>query len=121
MRRTRLRRYSYMRKIRKGPARRGRDLDPKYLSWVRSLPCSVPGCVSRYIEAAHAGERGYGQRADDRTAIPLCGEHHWRGPESHHRLGKLFWYFHNLDRNAIIGGLNEAYDREYPERRTEVA
>jgi hypothetical protein len=28
------------------------------------------------MDAHHAGARGLGQRADDRTAIPLCRRHH---------------------------------------------
>lgn len=36
----------------------------------KATPCS--GCV----EADHAGARGIGQKADDRTCIPLCSSHH---------------------------------------------
>ncbi len=117
MRRTPLRRYTYLRKRRSGPPRRGREHDPKYLAWIRTQPCSVPGCGSRYVEAAHVGPRGYGVRCDDRKAISLCSEHHWRGSESHHRLGRQFWWYWNLDRYQVIDELNERYDAEFPGRR----
>jgi len=61
--------------------------DFAYLERVRLLGCRAFGlsqCGGR-VEAHHAGARGLGQRAHDRTAIPLCSWHHraWhdaRGP-----------------------------------------
>ena len=55
-----------------------------FLSWVRSLPCSVPGCVDGPIEAAHFGPRAAGRKVHDSLAIPLCRGHH----AEHHNNGK---------------------------------
>lgn len=56
--------------------RRPRDL--AYMAWVRTQPCCAKPfgrCYGR-VEADHAGTRGYGEKADDNTCIPLCGKHH---------------------------------------------
>jgi len=50
------------------------------MTWIWWQPC----CASSFattpcygnIEADHAGRRGIGQKADDRTCIPLCRNHH---------------------------------------------
>ncbi len=60
-------------------ARRVRDVD--YMRSVRGLPCMLSG-VARAgvcngdVEADHAGDRGVGQKADDKTCIPMCRKHH---------------------------------------------
>ncbi len=75
--------------------RRARDVD--YMRFVKKLPCFVrvlspialasemrPILVSLAVvtpcrgrvEADHMGERGIGQKADDRTCAPLCSGHH---------------------------------------------
>lgn len=68
------REYGYIVKSKK----RWRNKD--YLRFVRSLPCSVPGCLNRNVEAAHFGKRAVGEKVHDCLAIPLCHEHHM---ESH--------------------------------------
>jgi hypothetical protein len=81
--------------MRRGPgstsySRRPRDLE--YVAAVRALPCllSVVGPFRGMIvvdlilvgpcrgpvEADHLGERGLGQKADDRTCVPMCTRHH---------------------------------------------
>lgn len=64
-------------------ARRDRDLE--YMLLVKSLPCAVLTCApdaSRVtpcngaIEADHMGPRGLGQKASDRTCVPMCEQHH---------------------------------------------
>ena len=76
---------------------RKRERDLEYMRWVKRQPCivrSLPLCLfvgpgtsalavfsvqtpcSGPVEADHAGERGIGQKADDRTCIPLCQNHH---------------------------------------------
>lgn len=64
---------------RKAGPRRGRVLDPEYPALVRQLPCAARflnhQCADR-IEAHHMGTRGLGQKADDRTAVPLCRRAH---------------------------------------------
>jgi hypothetical protein len=57
--------------------RRERDVD--YMLWVRKLPCAAREIDERcdgHVQADHAGRRGMGQKADDRTCIPLCAKHH---------------------------------------------
>lgn len=90
--------------------------DPAYLDFIRTKPCI---CCSAWwnfhgqttpTEAAHVGDRGLGQKCSDREAIPLCERHHRTGPLAHHKLGKKFWAYHSLDRNAIIAQLNKEYE-----------
>jgi hypothetical protein len=87
--------------------------DGEYLDWIRTLPCSVPGCRRRNIEAHHAGDHGMSQLPPDRTAIPLCGfvGHHNFGKHSAHVLGRRFWAFHGIDRDDLIAHLNRKYDK----------
>ena len=97
--------------------RRKKTDNPAYLKWIRTLPCSIPACpyfgsFFHRIEAHHAGDHGLSQRAPDRTAIPLCDVHHREAWSSVHNLGKYFWKFHKLDRDAIINELNSRYDQK---------
>lgn len=80
--------------LRRSPMRRGakrskyarRERHWDFMSFVRGLLCSVeedrpdpdhdPTPCSGEIEADHAGRRGIGQKADDRTCIPMCSGHH---------------------------------------------
>jgi hypothetical protein len=82
--------------------------DPKYLDWIRRQPCLLCGGPS---EAAHTGPHGYGQKASDHDAIPLCWRHHrWEGDKlSYHQLGKRFWDTHLLDRKEVLSALRERY------------
>jgi hypothetical protein len=98
--------------------------DKPYLAWIHTQQCvaferrlivtgllDISPCVGR-ITAHHAGPHGLSQRADDWTALPLCDAHHQHGPHSVHKLGKLFWAFHGLDRFGLIAALNLAYQLE---------
>lgn len=111
-------------------------VDEDYKDWIRRLPCVVcwgfpggyqpagschvywkyeneNGNVSQRssTECAHVGSRGLRQKCSDRETIPLCGfEHHREGKESAHKLGKLFWEHHGIDRDVLIAALNEAYE-----------
>lgn len=131
MKRTPLRRSTTpIRKRRAGKPRRGRRVDPAYLVWIRTLACvcclrnqrvldqAVPGFFNlnqaSKTEAAHVGPRGLGQKCSDRQTVPLCAlDHHRQGPESVHVLGKGFWNYHGLDRDAIIAELNGRYEEEH--------
>jgi hypothetical protein len=104
-------RYFPMRQKRLRP-RRGRILDAAYLGWIRRQPCSVPGCKSRYVEAAHVGDRGLGIRCDDRQAIALCSGHHRLRADAQHVLGKRFWAHHGIDRWEIIASYHARYELE---------
>lgn len=80
--------------------------NPKYLAWIRTQPCLVCGST-RWIEAAHTGPHGLGQKSPDSSAVPLCGKHHRTGNDSYHRLGpRTFAKVHNLDLVAIVRRLN---------------
>lgn len=56
---------------------------PEHLDWIRSLPCTIPGCRNP-SEAAHVRQNtggGMGLKPPDRFCVPLCGiSHH---PEQH--------------------------------------
>ena len=86
-----------------------RDSDPRYLAWLRTQACIICHIV-RYIEAAHVGARGLGQKCSDREAVPLCQEHHRTGAHAHHVLGKGFWAFHHVDRQVVIAVLIARYE-----------
>lgn len=81
MKRTKqLTRKTPLRSKRAKPRRRPRDMhDQEFLDWVHRQPCcarELGGCRGR-IEADHTGrDRGIGQKAHDRTTIPLCHHHH---------------------------------------------
>ena len=94
-----------------------RPRDFAFLAWICSQQCIA--CESQRllsfgrIYAHHAGMRGLGRKADDRTAVPLCWRHHDRGsPVSIHSLGKLFWVRYGLERGAVIAEINERYEAE---------
>lgn len=53
----------------------------KYLAFVRSKPCCVPGCdTPRYrVEANHFGaksDKGWARKPPDDQTVPLCWNHH---------------------------------------------
>jgi len=80
--------------------------NPRYLAWIRTLPCAVCG-ASRGIEASHTGHHGLGQKSPDTSAIPLCARHHRTGKDSYHKLGpRNFAHFHHLDIPDIVRRLN---------------
>ena len=80
--------------------------NPRYLAWIRTQPCLVCGST-RWIEAAHTGPHGLGQKSPDTSAVPLCAGHHRSGNDSYHRLGpRKFGEVHNLDLAAIVRRLN---------------
>ena len=80
--------------------------NPTYLAWIRTQPCVVCG-QARWIEAAHTGLRGLGQKSSDFSAIPLCEAHHRTGKDSYHRLGaRKFAQLHDLDIPALVRRLN---------------
>jgi hypothetical protein len=80
--------------------------NPKYLAWIRTLPCLVCGAI-RGIEASHTGPHGLGQKSPDTSTIPLCIRHHRAGKDSYHKLGpRKFSQVHDLDIPAIVRRLN---------------
>jgi hypothetical protein len=93
--------------------RANRHDDPARLDWLRSLPCHICAMLRRRqfgrTEAAHVGQRGLGQKCSDLEAIPLCACHHRTGEFAHHRMGKRFWLFWNLERGEVIRYYQERY------------
>lgn len=61
---------------------------PRYLSWIRTLPCAI--CGRWPTEAAHTGSRGLGQKAPDFSAIPLCPQCHRLDRASYHASVREF-------------------------------
>lgn len=98
--------------------RMGRN--PAYLAWIRTLPCVCCEQLLRSLrseqcgptEAAHVGERGLSQKSSDLETIPLCRWHHTQSPEAHHRIGKKFWAYWGIARDALIKSLNERFESE---------
>lgn len=99
--------------LKRKPRKKQPGDDPKYLAWIRTLPCELFPCLADpckgVTEAHHASDHGFAQRAPDKTAIPLCSRHHRESTIAVHIMGKRFWAFHNLDRDEIIKELNERY------------
>lgn len=90
------------------------ERDRNYLAFIGALPCLI--CQHRGLtqnsrtDAHHHGPRGYGTKASDYRAIPLChDEHHIFGREAVHRLGKRFAEHHEIDIEAAIERLNEQW------------
>lgn len=63
----------------------GRIRCSAHLAWIRTLPCSVPGCRSSEIQAHHLlrgpEPTARSLRASDVWCVPLCRSHH--DPNSH--------------------------------------
>jgi hypothetical protein len=91
--------------------RRAREWERSYgseerVSWVRSLPCSVPGCNRRMSENAHVSPEGdpsgMGRKGDARQIIPLCAPHHME----FHRAGqRTFNDTHRIDVDLIAAAI----------------
>lgn len=90
--------------------RHGKKSDKAFLEFIRSKPCVLAGkSCSGPVTAHHAGQRGLMQKADDRTALPLCMGHHLTRPDAVHVLGKAFYAYHGLDKAALIENFNTQY------------
>lgn len=80
--------------------------NPKYVAWIRTLPCLVCGRTTT-IEAAHTGPHGLAQKSPDTSAVPLCARHHRTGRDSYHKLGaRCFERHHRLSLPAVVARLN---------------
>lgn len=103
--------------LKRRPSRRCSSLDSgaiAYMSWIARHVCVLcqgsPGRQATRTEVAHVGIRGLSQKSSSYDTIPLCAEHHREGRESHHKLGKKFWEFHGLDRDALISEYRKMYE-----------
>ena len=79
---------------------------PKHCQFVRGYPCSVPGCKSDRIEAAHfdgpipdEDRGGMGKKDHDKWVLPLCGDTHH--PEYHSLGWRRFERKYGIDTHAI--------------------
>lgn len=83
-----------------------------YRTWIRTLPCSVPGCLSTQIDAHHltcAPEpKARGLKQSDLWCVPLCWHHH-RPTSSysvHHKgAERAWWSTCGIDPVALAGAL----------------
>lgn len=72
-----------------------------YLKFITGLPCLTCG-QNWWIDPAHTGPRGRGQKTTDLHTIPLCRKCH----DSYHQLGRVeFERVNGLDLNKTILGL----------------
>jgi uncharacterized protein DUF968 len=80
-----------------------RHRSPRHLAWVRSLPCSVPGCSGQIVQAHHV-RKGAGTALKPGYAftVPLCVAHHYEGDNNGWRT---FEVRHGLDLSAIAAKL----------------
>ena len=78
--------------------KQGRVRSRRHLDWVKTLPCSVPGCPNRTIDPHHLTcspqPKGRGLRAGDNWVVPLCRIHHDAAyPEGvHHKGDERAWW-----------------------------
>lgn len=68
-----------------------RETDEAYLSWIRSLHCSVSTCNNMDIDPHHTVRKS--QLGSDYSCVPLCREHH----SSVHNLG-----VHSFDKKFSV-------------------
>lgn len=82
--------------------------DPRYLAWIRTLPCMA--CMRTPSQAAHyrAGQAGgIGLKPSDDRVTPLCFECH----RSQHDVGERRWWRDvGIDPENAINLLRAAYD-----------
>lgn len=85
---TQLRRTSALRARRRRKRRESAWRSPKYLAWVRSLPCVMCGRPAddahHLVGIGHFG--GMGTKASDELTMPVCREHH----DEIHRTSELW-------------------------------
>jgi len=96
--------------------------DPRYLKWIRTQPCMIPGCRNK-AESHHEnpeGDSAMGGKCSDRRALPLCICHHTGGgttalPGSYHGLvkltGRAFLKHYGIDSEKKILQFNAEYDQ----------
>lgn len=83
---------------------------PRHLAWIRSLPCSVPGCKGEMVQAHHIRVRaGTGLKPSDRHCVGLCLVHHTEG---HSGGWRSFEVRHGLDLSDIAAKLWTESNRE---------
>lgn len=80
--------------------------DPEYRRFIKRLPC-VACLRTWWIDPAHTGPHGTGQKACDRKCIPLCRRCH----DLYDANPVAFAERHHLDIPALIRRFNEFYSK----------
>ena len=78
--------------------------DPEYRRFIKRLPC-VACLKTWWIDPAHTGPHGTGQKACDLTCIPLCRRCHDLYDANPHQFAER----HHLDIPALIEMFNSFY------------
>ena len=79
-------------------------VDPEYRRFIKRLPC-VACLQTWWIDPAHTGPHGTGQKSSDYSCIPLCRK-------CHQEFDACQWKFafkHHLDIPALIEMFNSFY------------
>ena len=84
--------------------KRNRERDLNYLRWVHGFKCCI--CGAYPVHAHHVVSRG--AMGSDRTAIPLCPEHHLRWVHGKGRETTEKHYQISFDK--IVKEMNELFD-----------
>lgn len=107
----------------KSPKRGPRDRKecPRFLAWLRTLPCLVSGIRSniqaahiRYSDAKHQKFNPGSKKPHDRYAVPLSFEMHQGDPRnSQHSMNeRAFWEKHRIDPLEIADKLWAIFNDE---------
>lgn len=79
-------------------AKPARPRSEKHRRWVASLPCCVPQCGRRNVQAHHLGcspvPKARGLRPGDDWCVPVCVQHHDPNHQGsiHHDGGERAWW-----------------------------
>lgn len=92
-------------------ARQPRLIDPNFLAFIRTKPCT---CCGRHppSEAAHIriGLFARGMKPHDKHAVPLCAWCHRDGPEAQHKMNETeFWEMWEIDPFDVAAKLYSEY------------
>ena len=80
------------------------ERDEAYKRFIKRLPCVV--CLKTWwVDPAHTGPHGIGQKSSDYSCIPLCRKHH----DEFDKCQWRFAYQHHLDVPALIAMFNSFY------------
>jgi hypothetical protein len=80
--------------------------DPKYLKFIRLLPCIACGKRKWGMQAMHIGPHGLGQKASDLDTLPGCPACH----RELHQIGSVkFQEKHRLSFRDLIQMFNSFY------------
>lgn len=87
-----------------------RNIDKKYIEWIKSLNCCCCGARNEFSDPHHVNKKGHGgvgTKANDRRAVPLCHHHH---TIVHQEGRNTFEQKFCVVFEEIITGLNSYYE-----------